>query len=114
MRPLHERINEYRIMWVIVMYDLPMVTELEKKNYAVFRKKMLRDGFRKFQFSMYLRHCPSRENADVHVKRVKSFLPPEGHIGVISITDRQFGMMEVFHGRSRVKSAQPVSQLEMF
>ena len=36
-------------------------------------------------------HCPSRENMEVHIKRV-SFLPPKGHKHV---TDRQFGMMEL-------------------
>jgi CRISPR-associated protein Cas2 len=114
MRNRYDRINEYRVMWVIVMYDLPMVTEREKRNYTVFRKKMLRDGFLRFQFSMYLRHCSSSENADVHVKRVRSFLPPEGHIGVISITDKQFGMMEVFHGKVRTKAPTASRQLEMF
>ena len=37
---------------------------------------MLKDGFVMFQFSIYIRHCPSRENAEVHIKRVKSHLPP--------------------------------------
>jgi CRISPR-associated protein Cas2 len=114
MKNHYERINAYRIMWVIVMYDLPMVTPREKKNYAVFRKKMLNDGFDRFQFSMYLRHCPSRENAEVHIKRVKSFLPPEGHIGIIAITDKQFAMMEIFMGRKLTQGPSLVQQLELF
>jgi len=101
-------------MWVIVMYDLPMVTLKEKKAYAVFRKKMLNDGFERFQFSMYLRHCSSRENADVHVKRVKGILPPKGHVGIIAITDKQFGMMEIFHGRKLAKAPATSQQLELF
>ena len=77
------RLNEYRIMWVMVLFDLPTETKKEKKAYSDFRKKMLKDGFAMFQFSIYLRHCPSRENADVHIKRVKAFLPPKGHVGII-------------------------------
>ena len=71
MKSYQERINAYRIMWILVMYDLPMVTQKEKQEYVEFRQTMLSYGFRRFQFSMYIRHCSSRENADMHVDRVK-------------------------------------------
>ncbi len=70
------RLNEYRIMWVMILFDLPVETKRDRKNYTEFRKIMLKDGFNMFQFSAYLRHCASRENADVHVKRVQGNLPP--------------------------------------
>ena len=60
-----ERINEYRIMWVLVLFDLPTETKAERKQYSLFRKKLIKDGFAMFQFSIYVRNCPSRENADV-------------------------------------------------
>ena len=60
-----ERLNAYRIMWVIVMFDMPTETKVDRKRYAKFRKQILEDGFNMFQFSMYIRHCMSRENADV-------------------------------------------------
>ena len=88
-----ERLNAYRIMWVLVFYDLPTETKKERKIAGDFRKKIMADGFAMFQFSLYLRHCASMENAQVHVGRVKKLLPapsftyilkytvvPEGHI----------------------------------
>ena len=75
---------------------------------------MLKDGFTMFQFSMYIRHCTSRENAEVHIKRVKAILPVKGKIGIMCITDKQFGQMELFDGKSIVETPQPVQQLEMF
>lgn len=107
-------LNAYRIMWVIVMYDLPTETKQDRKIGAKFRKLMLKDGFDMFQFSLYLRHCPSRENADVHVKRVKAILPQKGHVGILLITDKQFSMMEVFRGKERTVAPKTVQQLEMF
>lgn len=101
-------------MWVLVMYDLPMVTEKERKIYTRFRKRMLNDGFTLFQFSMYLRHCSSRENADVHITRVKSILPPEGKVGIFAITDKQFGTIELFNGRARAPEPKGPKQLELF
>lgn len=109
-----ERLNAYRIMWVLVMFDLPTETKTDRKVYAKFRKDILADGFSMFQFSMYLRHCSSKENADVHIKRVKKILPAKGHIGILNITDKQFGMMEIYRGKETVKTPEPIQQLELF
>ncbi len=108
------RLNEYRILWIIVLFDLPTETAAERKTYARFRKDIMKDGFTMFQFSIYLRHCASRENAEVHVKRVKKLLPEKGHIGILTITDKQFGMMEIFYGQKLTKPPDTHQQLEMF
>jgi len=110
----HTRLNAYRIMWVLVLFDLPTETKKERKAASGFRKKLLTDGFQMFQFSIYMRHCPSRENADVHIKRVKGFLPSKGHVGIFQFTDKQFGMVELFYGKDPQNAKSPVQQLEMF
>ena len=109
-----ERFSEYRIMWVLVFFDLPTETKKERKAYAQFRKKLLDDGFSMFQFSIYVRHCPSSENAQVHIKRVKSGLPELGQVGILCITDKQFGSIELFFGKKEGKVRPPPQQLEMF
>jgi CRISPR-associated protein Cas2 len=114
MNSLSERLNAYRIMWVLVMYDLPTETKKQRKMAARFRKEIMADGFSMFQFSMYVRHCNSRENAEVHIKRVKNLLPPEGHIGIMCITDKQFGNIEIYIGRSKTQQPDVPQQLELF
>jgi CRISPR-associated protein Cas2 len=109
-----ERFSEYRIMWVLVFFDLPTETKKERKAYTDFRKKLIDDGFTMFQFSIYLRHCPSMENAQVHINRVKKILPEAGLIGILCITDKQFGQMELFQGKKIKSVAAPVQQLELF
>src|ERR1700721_1819227 len=111
---MFERLNAYRIMWVLVFFDLPTETKQDRKHYAKFRKDMLADGFQMFQFSIYMRHCASKENADVHIKRVKSLLPEKGHVGIMCITDKQFGMMEIFRGHEAIAAEPPPQQLELF
>ena len=98
-----DRFSEYRIMWVLVLFDLPTDTKKDKK-----------DGFTMFQFSIYVRHCASSENADVHIKRVKSFLPEFGQVGIICITDKQFGNIELFYGKKVQDVNTPGQQLELF
>ena len=109
-----ERFSEYQIMWIFVFFDLPTETKSDRKKYADFRKHLFHDGFTMFQFSIYLRHCPSRENADVHIKRVKSRLPKEGYVGILTVTDKQCGQMELFRGCQRITQDTPTQQLELF
>ena len=107
-------LNAYRIMWLMVMYDLPTETKADRKAMAKFRKDMLNDGFQMFQFSMYIRHCPSRENAEVHKARVKNVLPAKGEVCIMMITDMQFGLLEIFKSKVIKKLPDTVQQLEMF
>ena len=65
-----------------------------------------------FQISIYVRHSASMENADVHIKRVKSFLPEFGQVGIICITDKQFGNIELFYGKKVQDVNTPGQQLE--
>lgn len=101
-------------MWVFVFFDLPTETKKERRAAARFRKELLLDGFSMFQFSIYMRFCASRENADVHTSRVKRNLPKNGNVGILTITDKQFGMMELFIGQKEIETEKPSQQLEMF
>lgn len=109
-----ERLNAYRIMWTMVMYDLPTETKKDRKAAAKFRKDLLKDGFSMFQFSMYVRHSASSENADVHKRRVKNNLPEHGKIGILQITDKQFGQMELYYGVKQQELPNVSQQLELF
>jgi CRISPR-associated protein Cas2 len=109
-----DRLNAYRIMWTLVMYDLPTETKKERKAASQFRKELLKDGFNMFQFSMYVRHSASSENAEVHSRRVKKSLPDHGKVGILQITDKQFGQMEIFYGRKPAEPQNVPQQLELF
>lgn len=43
-----ERFSEYRIMWVLVFFDLPTETKEERQHHSEFRKNLLKDGFSRF------------------------------------------------------------------
>ena len=111
---MSDRISQYRVMWVIVFFDLPTETKKDVKEAQTFRKRLISDGFIMFQFSVYLRHCASSENADVHIKRTKSILPPKGKVCILRITDKQFGMMELYGSRNEESLPEEGIQLELF
>jgi len=108
------RLNQYRSMWVLVFFDLPTETRKDRKAATRFRKNLLDDGFGMFQFSIYSRFCPSRENAEVHIKRTQRALPKDGKVCIMQITDKQFGMMLLYNGQKEAEVEQPVQQLELF
>lgn len=111
---ISERFCEYRVMWLLVLFDLPTETKKDIREYTKFRKRLIRDGFTMFQFSIYVRHCASMENAEVHKKRVKSMLPEFGKVGILCITDKQFGNIELFYGKKPQHPNAAGQQLELF
>ena len=107
-------ISGYRAVWIFAMFDLPTDTKKARKDYTYFRKNLLKDGFGMLQYSVYVRHCASEENADVHHKRIKNFLPPDGEVRLITITDKQIGRMETLWGKMRKPVPPAPQQLELF
>ncbi len=111
---MYNRLNQYRIMWVVVFFDLPVLTKKQRKEASAFRKNLIKDGFIMFQYSIYIRCCPSSENADVHTRRVRSFIPDKGHVCIFRITDKQFGMIEIFQSGKTAAPKDIPQQLELF
>jgi len=101
-------------MWVVAMFDLPVDTKEARRQYTLFVKHLRRDGFTRVQYSVYARHSPSKENAEVHISRIKANLPPDGEVRIITVTDKQFERMSVFWGNSRKTPEEPPCQLEFF
>ncbi len=101
-------------MWIVVLFDLPTDTKRAKKQYSRFRKSLLEDGFAMMQYSVYYRHCASKENTAVHLDRIRNIVPPDGEVRVCQFTDKQFSRMEVFLGKRRIRTEEAPAQLEMF
>ncbi len=101
-------------MWVFVFFDLPTDTKKDRRNYTRFRKNLQKNGFTMLQFSIYTRHSSSRENAAIHMRRVKAFLPSKGEIILFSLTDKQYGTMEFYRGVEEAKPPDTPKQLELF
>lgn len=104
-------LSGYRGMWLFVMFDLPVEDTEARREYTRFRSRLLAQGFSMLQYSIYARYFPSEEASLAHRRRVRAALPPEGQVRLLSVTDRQFGKMEVFLARSREAPEKPPDQL---
>ena len=109
-----EAINGYKIMWLYVMFDLPVETKTQRKRASLFRKNLLKDGFGMHQFSVYIRHCASYGSADVHIDRVKHMVPDEGSVSILKVTDKQFENTIHIVGKKTKPPPSTPHQLEFF
>ncbi len=101
-------------MWLFVFFDLPTATKKDRQNYTVFRKRLQQDGFSMMQYSVYIRHCASKESMEVHLRRVKKIVPNKGQVSILKITDKQYGDIINLWGKA-TKPLQPApKQLELF
>ena len=107
-----ESFGGQKAMWIIVLFDLPSDTPQARRQYTRFRKTLLNDSFSMMQYSVYMRHCASDENAAVHVSKVRASLPPDGEVRIVKITDKQFGRIQVYYGKKRRPTERAPAQLE--
>jgi CRISPR-associated protein Cas2 len=90
--------NGWRIMWIVALYDCPMLTPQERHDYNVFHKLLLREGFCRHQLSVYVRHCPTFAHAEALAAGLKDEIPDAAKVTFFFLTDKQFGMTRVFTG----------------
>ena len=107
-------LSGYRIMWMIVMFDLPVGTPAERKAATKFRQSLLDQGFEMAQFSIYMRFCSGKEQVAVYRKRIEAHLPERGSVHLLTITDKQYENIVCFLGRRREPARKNPDQLALF
>lgn len=110
----YQRLNAYHTMWIFVMFDLPVTLKKERKQAALFKKNLEKDGFTMHQYSVYTRYCASLESAQVHIKRIRNMMPEKGHISIVTITDKQYSNIINIWGAIEKKNKPIPMQLEFF
>ena len=75
----------YRFMRVLVMFDLPTETSIQRRNYRKFRKSLIKNGFIMMQESVYVKLAMNQGSADLIVKSIRKLCPKEGIVQVLQI-----------------------------
>ena len=108
------QLSSYKLMWMIVLFDLPVITPEERKTASLFRKSLLDQGFHMSQFSVYYRLVSGREALDGYIRDIQKQLPAKGKVDILAITDKQYEAIVSFSGRSKEKNRKNPSQLLLF
>lgn len=85
-------------MRLIVMYDLPVITEKDKKIYGKFRRFLLNDGYIMIQYSIYSRICKNHDDIIKHINRIRQNTPEKGNVRLIQVTENQYNNMLLLTG----------------
>ena len=93
--------SAFRIMWLVIMFDLPTHTKKDRKRYRWFSRYLDKEGFIRLQYSVYAKVFNSLQSANHGKKRMKEFLRinvKKGNVRMLLFTDAQFGKIEIVVG----------------
>ena len=107
-------LSGFRVMWIIVMFDLPVDTKAASKSATKFREFLLDQGFEMSQFSVYARFCNGKEQYETHLRRIRDALPPRGEVQLLQFTDKQYENTVRFSNKHRSQPTKTPGQLALF
>ncbi|MCV6576862.1 MAG: CRISPR-associated endonuclease Cas2 [Cohaesibacter sp.] len=107
-------LSGYRVLWILVMFDLPTDTKKQRKAATRFREFLLNEGFERSQFSVYARFVSGKEGFDARVRKIERNLPTEGDVQILQFTDKQYENMIRFYDQGRQKNRKKHDQLVLF
>jgi CRISPR-associated protein Cas2 len=108
------QLSGYRLMWIFVMFDLPVDTKARARQATKFREFLLDQGFEKSQFSVYARFCNGKEQFETYMRRIEANLPERGEIDILNFTDRQYENIVRFSGQRKKRQKKNPDQLALF
>ena len=84
-------LSRYELMWMMVLFDLPVVEKVERKAATDFRNFLLDNGFSMIQYSIYTKLFSGKDACEKYYKLIKNNLPQHGKVDILTITDKQYG-----------------------
>lgn len=86
-------------MRLMVLFDLPVETDRQRKEYRLFRKRLIKEGYLMMQKSVYAKLVVNEGAAGAAIVRLRKYRPPEGLVQVLKVTEKQFATMEFIAGK---------------
>jgi CRISPR-associated protein Cas2 len=106
-------LSGYRLMWMMVMFDLPVDTAAHRKAASDFRNNLKDLGFVMAQYSVYLKHTSGQSECDAVMRKVEVVLPEGGRVYVHCLTDKQYERIVRFEKKRRLEALQNPEQYEL-
>lgn len=95
-------------MWLLVLYDLPVVGEQDRKEYARFHQSIRKRGYEMMQFSVYRKFVGTPDRSERELAKLVHLCPKKGHISVLAVTEKQMGRMTtIWNGNAHKENPRP-------
>lgn len=85
-------------MRMMLFFDLPVETEVQRRNYRHFVKNIKKLGFYMMQESVYVKLGIDMQHVESTMQKIKTFVPDDGSIMVLNITEKQFSNINILLG----------------
>lgn len=90
-------------MRTMVFFDLPNIYAKDKRNYLLFRKHLINEGFIMMQESVYSKIVMNSQQSELLIERLRKKAPKKGLIQVLTITEKQYSQIEYIIGEHNNK-----------
>lgn len=87
-------------MRTIVFFDLPNIYHKDKRNYQLFHKFLINEGYIMLQESVYSKLALNLQQAEFNINKIRKNAPSKGLIQVLNITEKQYAEIEYIIGKS--------------
>lgn len=101
----------FRYMRLLLFFDLPSVTTLDKKIYRKYVRSLTSEGFYRLQESVFVKLSINQQYAESTITKVKSFSPKDGNVMILAITEKQFSSLRIITGESKTDVVNSVSRV---
>lgn len=101
-------------MWLVVMFDLPVIERAERKAATAFRNDLLDMGFEMSQFSVYVRFCSSPAALENYCEKIAKILPEGGKVSILQFTDKQYERIISYQGIAKQPAIKAPDQYDLF
>ena len=88
-------------MRMMVLFDLPVLTEKQRRDYREFRKYLIKSGFFMLQESVYCKLVQNSGVADVIQESIRKNKPGEGLVHILRVTEKQYSKMDIIIGEMK-------------
>lgn len=86
-------------MRVLVFFDLPTLTDTDRRHYRQFRKNLIKTGFMMLQESVYAKLALNTTQVHQIEDDIRKMQPEKGTVQILAVTERQFSNMEILCGK---------------
>lgn len=93
-----EYVNYYKQMRLLLIYDLPMIEDEDRRIYQRFHNKLISIGFYMLQYSVYAKVIQNDQAYRQLTTKVNKILPQKGNIALLKVTEKQYEEMIYLRG----------------
>lgn len=85
-------------MRIIVLFDLPVLTTQDRREYSRFHRFLVKNGFIMMQESVYCKLALNATGQTTMINNIRKNKPSKGIVQLLTVTEKQYSKIEYLVG----------------